>query len=247
MNWFPILLFFALAALLLVCGLLIRFKKMYALIAGFNTMTEQEKAKIDKEKMGKTVAVLLYLLAALAAAAGVLFLLGRDTAGITAMLSFLPVTLFVVILTQKTIQPDAANWKKTSRSVNGLAIFFVLIVLLVVGMIYSNSRPNGFTVENSALVISGSYGETVPLSTVSEISVEKALPGGLQKTNGFDWESILKGHFRSDSGNVTLYVNTKAPVFLRIKAAGGSIYISTDSESATQSLYGQLKAALAGK
>lgn len=244
MNRVFIFVFFILSAVMLVCGLLIRYRNAYFLIAGYNTMTEAEKETVDTEKMGRTVAVMLYLLAGLAAAAGVFFFLGQDTAGLTAMLAFLPVTLLFVIRAQKSVRPNAADWKKTSRMINGLAVFFVLIALAVAGMIYSNGKPNTFSVENGALVIGGAYGQTVPLSTVSEISVEKSLPSGLKKQNGFDWESILKGRFRSDSGDVTLYADTESDSFLRLKTADGQIYISTPSDAQTRALYRRIQAAL---
>lgn len=243
MNWLPISVFFLISVLLLVSGLMIRLKKAYNLIAGYNTMTETKKAKIDKEKMGRMVSLLLFLLAALFATAGVLFLLGNDTAGSAAMLFVLPLSLFFIILMQKTFQPDAANRKKAIRTVNWLAVFFVIVAVSVTGLIYTNSKPNGFTVENGSLVITGAYGETVPLSTVSEISVEKSLPAGLQKENGFDWESVLKGSFRSGSNRVTLYVDTKAAAFLRLKTPDGEIYISTGSAAQTQALYEHICAA----
>lgn len=236
---FPIILFSAITLLFLAAGLLIRFKKAYWLISGYLFMTETEKQEFDTHKLGLIVSTFSFLLAGLSAAAGVCFYLEKPTYGLIFLLCVLPAVLFCIVLIQK-----AQNKKTSGHFLNGMSIFFILIVLFVIGSIYNGGRQNQYSIEDNSLVISGSYGETVPLSAVSKISIVKSLPTKLQKKNGYNWETTLKGSFDSSEGRVRLYVDTAKPPFLELDAGYERIFLNCATEQETNELYAKLRAAV---
>lgn len=91
----------AVGLLLIGCGLAVHKFKKYWLIAGYNTMSKEEREKVDAAGLGRLVGIYLYLNGAVFILAGILEASGVRH-GMTAALIFMAVsTVFVLIKAQK--------------------------------------------------------------------------------------------------------------------------------------------------
>lgn len=231
------------AALLLFFGLMIRFKKTYWMISGYNTMPEEKKQNIDVEKMGKTLSNCLFLCAILMAAGGAFLYLHADLVGIILILLILPVVITFVVLSRKYNHNENDKKKSQIQTMGVLAVIIVVFIFVFI-MLSSSSQPTQYAINNGAFTISGMYGETLALSDLKSVELKNDMPGNLYKTNGFDLNTILKGDFQSDSGAVTLFVDTSKPPFIYLTTAKGSIILNGQTPAETQSLYRELKSGI---
>lgn len=231
------------AALLVVLACLIRFKKTYWMIAGYNTMSPEQQANIDVEKMGKTVSACLFICAALVAAGGVCLYLSLGLVGFICLLAILPICLTAVVLSQKYNHNPAEGMQSRLRIIVPTAIV-VVVLFIVINMMLTGSQPTQYTLSNGALTISAMYGETVSLSDIKSVELKDTMPGNLIKTNGFDLSTVLKGHFSSGGTKYMLFVDAAKPPFIYLDTASGAIILNDETADKTKTLYEQLKAAV---
>lgn len=210
-------------------------------------MTEEEQSHVDTEEMGKFMAISLFIIAGLVAAGGLFLYLNMDTIGIVSMMMVLPVTLVTVALSQRYDHNNDEDLQKKRSSlylIIGLGIFFTTIMVVVFGMLFTGSRQNSYTINNGVLNISGMYGETINISDMVNVELKDSLPGNLNKSNGFNFNTVLKGHFRSDMGNIVLYVDTSKSPFIYIYAGEDLTILNDISSDKTHELYNTLKTLL---
>lgn len=242
MNTTVLIIMLSTAALLVFLGFMIKYKKIYWTISGYNTMTDEEKSHVDKEKMGNATAVSIFIISGLVAVGGLFMYFNMDTIGIVSIMLILPVTLVSVALSQRYYN-DGYKEEKSSTVfvVIGLGFFFTLILILVFSTLFTGSRQNKYIINNGVLDISGSYGEQINISEITDLQLKDSLPGNLYKTYGFNLNTVLKGHFRSDMGNVVLYVDTSKPPFIYINDGGDLTILNDSSSEKTKELYNKLK------
>lgn len=80
-----LLIMLPIAALMVFLGLIIKYKKTYWMISGYNTMTREEQDNVDKEKMGNAVAISSFIMAGFIAAGGLFLFFNMDTIGIVSV------------------------------------------------------------------------------------------------------------------------------------------------------------------
>lgn len=231
------------AALLVFLGCMIRFKKTYWMISGYNTMSPEQQANIDVDKMGKTISVCLFICAALVAAGGACLYLNLGLAGTICLLAILPVCLTAVVLSQRYNHNPANGIQSRLRIIITVAIV-VVALFFVINMLISGSQPTEYTISNGTLTISSMYSETVNLSDITGVDLKEAMPDHLYKTNGFDLGTILKGRFASGEANYTLFVDTAKPPFIYLSTSAGIVILNGQTPDETEALYDQLKAAV---
>ncbi|KLU62800.1 hypothetical protein CEB3_c08900 [Peptococcaceae bacterium CEB3] len=209
------------------------------LIAGYNTASKEEKEKYDKEKLSRAAGVMLlfvtiaYILMAyyhnLYAIIGFVFFVGIDivVAGV-----------YVRKKCQKTISEEEK--KGSSHVIIGIC-FTAFFVLLVSIPLYFYSRPPVYRISGKTFSISTEYGKTVNLSDIKRVQLKNDLPKGLKKVLGINMGTILKGHFTSKNGDLTVYINTAHPPFIFLSTTSGLIIINDRTKTDTQSLYNQLE------
>lgn len=232
------------AALMVFLGLMIKYKKTYWMISGYNTMTSEEQSHVDAERMGNAVAITLFIIAGLVAAGGLFMCFNMDIIGIISMLMILPVTLVTVAFSQKYDHNNEGQPEKKRRDIYliiGLGVFFTIIIGVVFSSLINGSRQNSYTISNGVLDISGTYGERINISDIVNVELKDNLPGSLYKRNGFNLNTILKGHFNSDMGNIMLYVDTSKPPFIYIYEGERITILNYKSSDKTKELYNELK------
>jgi hypothetical protein len=232
------------AALMVFIGLMIKYKKTYWLISGYNTMPKEDQANVDVKGMGNAVAAALFIMGAFTAAGGIFMNFNMDIAGIISLMMILPVALVVAVTSQKYDhnKSRSQNRRESIFMAVGLGFFFTLIITVVFVSLYTGSRPNTYSVNDGVLSVSGMYGKEINISDIKNVELRDSLPGHLFKANGFNLGTVLKGRYHSDSGYMTLYVDTSKPPFIYISTEDGLTILNEENGGKTRELYESLKA-----
>lgn len=120
-------------------------------------------------------------------------------------------------------------------------IIVAAVAVVVALMMTTDSKDAQFAVEDDALVISCSFGVTVPLSEIENLELTTDVPQIENKDNGAGIGSMQKGQYTLAGGTkARLYVDLEAPVFIRFSRGGKVYYLSAESEDATRALFEQL-------
>ncbi len=198
------------------------------LLSGYNTMSEEERKKVDLKTyipyfkkfhvfLGISFLVLGYTL----------HLINRNVAGI-----FLAVYPILAYLYFAYTSSKYSGGIKTKSNRIGL---FVLggALILVVGLLIYGFKENQIVFDSEKIELKGIYGETFATDRIKNIELKYSLPKITEKTNGFALGDIKKGHFKTESGeNVKLILNSdNKPYILFTKLDGMKIYYSAKEES----------------
>ena len=230
------------AVLLLVLGLFLKKGKGLMLLAGYNTMSKEERDLIDKRELSKAAGNLMFR-AALALA-----LLGLT---IYFKLSWGTIILMVILIADPmilSVRMSAKMPKTTSRGGIIVALVFTAVTFIFVGgLIFYGEKEPVVNISDNQIRIAGMYGLSVDFSDISSISlIGKSVAdlGAVRRTNGYGgFSESLKGHFDSpDLGKVLLFVKSGASPTLWIeRESQEDIYLSYKDGEKTKALYQELK------
>ncbi|EHQ89000.1 DUF3784 domain-containing protein [Desulfosporosinus youngiae] len=230
------------AVLLLVLGLFLKKGKGLMLLAGYNTMSKEERDLIDKRELSKAAGNLMFR-AALALA-----LLGLT---IYFKLSWGTIILMVILIADPiilSVRMSAKMPKTTSRGGIIVALVFTAVTFIFVGgLLFYGEKEPVVKISDNQIRIAGMYGLSVDFSDISSISlIEKSVAdlGAGRRTNGYGgFSESLKGHFDSpDLGKVLLFVKSGASPTLWIeRESQEDIYLNFKDGEKTKALYQELK------
>lgn len=245
MNW-PMLLTSVLpGAILILLGYLVRYRKMYFLISGYNTMSAEKKQKVDVEQLAKLMGNCLFLMGGLISLGMILISLEQAALGLTAFLLVLPVVTYLLVSGQKY---DGNTRAPSGRMKPGVKILLGVLIgglLLAAGLgIYSlidGNRSLDVEVNDSTVTIKGLYGLTIDRAKITKVSLHDTLPKIRARTNGMAMGSFLKGHFTMDIyGAVRLYIEAKRPPFILIEWSEKPVIFNLNTVEETRALYERL-------
>ncbi|MDL2236864.1 DUF3784 domain-containing protein [Christensenellaceae bacterium OttesenSCG-928-K19] len=238
------------AAPLLVMGIFMRQGKGLMLLAGYNTMTEEDREKIDKAALGRVAGNLLircgieFLLLGLAIqfeqswATGILFAVVVADPAVSA-----------IWMSQKF---RTAKQTAISKGAGIVAIIITAVALMFVVVLFvQGDRAPAVLVQGDSIKIEGMYGLEIGLDDVESVtldnrSMKEIEPNGT-RTNGYGgFGDVLKGNFRSKTlGKYMLFVNSdSAPTLLIERREDAPVYINMDDAGKTEALYEELRQAL---
>ena len=124
------------------------------------------------------------------------------------------------------------------------AVIIAAAAIAVALMMTNDSKDAQFSVDDSALNITCSFGVTVPLDEIESLELTQDVPQVASKDNGAGLGSMQKGQYTLEGGvKARLYIDEEAPVFIRFSHGGEVYYLSAESEDATRALFEQLIAA----
>jgi len=243
MDWMMYLVVALPALLLFLMGYLIRYRKMYGLMSGFNTMSEEKKKNVDVEGLGRFLGGMLFVMGFLIGVGMLLLVVLEQTAaGLGVLALELPVVVLLLVRAQ-TFDGNAKDAegrlkKGTKAGLVGIVAFLVLLAGGIAYLFQTGTQPIAVTFENGALTISGLYGQTVPVSEITALQTVDALPAVEARTNGSAMGDSLSGHFRlAGVGAAMLYVDQGKPPFLYLETATQKIYLNLATPAETQALY----------
>lgn len=237
------------AALFVLLGWAVKYKGAYWLIAGYNTMSAGNQAKVDTKGLGSFMGNMLFVLAAIILAAFVCSHFGLHLAATLTFAAILPVTIFMIIKAQKYDgNTRDAQGRMTKGSKAAVAAVLALLILLSAGtgwFLYYVSRPAEFSFQGGGLEISGMYGKRINLAEINEVELAEEMPDITRKNNGLDVGYVRKGHFSlSGQGKAILNLNLSKPPFIRLDTDSGAFFINAGTPEKTRELYQEILAQL---
>jgi hypothetical protein len=99
--------------------------------------------------------------------------------------------------------------------------------------------------DNNQLLITGLYGEEIPISEIQLIELTNKRPSLRKRISGFSTGNRKKGFFRTNGGEkIKAIINSNVrPWILITKKSGDKIYFSSNGKS-NKSIYEELKKTL---
>lgn len=213
------------------------------LIAGYNTMSKEQKENINVATLKKSYLIATLILAGSFALGGSFELAGIE-------FSFWYYFSFIVLYILSLIiighycdhNPVKDTGKHTKRLV--ISIFVILSgTFLIAFAILHNLKDTTYYFENNKLVIEGLYGKKVDLQDIHTINYVEEYPMIVQKTNGLSAGKTRKGFFLLDDwGKCLLFVSNHKEGIVTIQLNNNKkILINFKSQQKTKEFYEQLK------
>ncbi len=134
---------------------------------------------------------------------------------------------------------------KSKWAIAATVVIAIGVIVAIALMMNRDSQPAQYSIEDGQLIISCSFGVSVPVDEIGELTLTETAPEIETKTNGSGLGSMQKGEYRLVGGdNARLYIDTSIPLFVRFMHDNTVYYLNAETQEATQSLYDQIKAAL---
>jgi len=226
----------------IVLGILIKYKKCYWLISGYNTMSKEKKKNVDIVGLSRLMGNFCFVMAGILFIGIVLNYLGMFVAFAFSLGSIFLIVPYLLIKAQKYDNNSRRPDGKLKFSVIAIIGLILLIFAVAVGSIIYGCMKSRVTVNDSYINIDGIYGMNLDINKVSEVSLTESIPKIKRKKNGFDFGNILKGTFELEKiGSAKLYINKGSAPYINIKYGDSCIIINFRDSLKTQSLYDDIK------
>jgi hypothetical protein len=266
MNVPVLVIFIIVVGSLLAMSIVLLNGKGAFLIAGYNTMSAQEKATYDEKALCRSMGKLLIAFTLVIALVFVALLIEQSWLlyGGIALSVVLPLGYVVYVNTGNRFRkapgvgsaalPESSGTKPLAKRVTTIvAVAVTVATVLAVGIgLFLGSKEPVVTVLDDGVQIEGMYGLTIEFAEMSETTLLEKRMRDMDvgsRTNGYAGSGILKGHFRSDTlGETLLFVDAKTAPTIWIKRQGQEdVYISFRDSEKTQRLYQEMVAAFSAQ
>ena len=246
MTWAMIGVAIAVSALFLLLGWVIRYRRAYWLISGYNMMSEQEKSRVDIQGLSVLIFRWMLMGAAIFAIAFMLLAFNLFWPGLFVFLLVFPWVTTLVVRAQRfdgNAVDASGRWSsKTRWTVGALAVLMLGLGGFVGWAVYRGDQPVEYTVAEGKLNIACTFGTTVKLENIAELQMLPVLPSVARREYGSDTSAHLKGNFTlKGGGGAHIYARPDATVVIQFKTTSGKTYLlSGETAEETRQLYQQL-------
>lgn len=233
------------ALILFLLGFAVHRLGWHFLISGYNTMKREDKARVNIKAVARLIGFMCYGIATI-----FLVIVAIDVFGLDIPLEplFLLIVALVVVTLWRAQKYDGNIFDENGKFRPGgkkklipLVLVLTLILGFVGGLLFWFSQPTEVTLTDSALIIEGGYGETVPYDEMEAVTLTYE-PSLARRTNGAAVGSRLTGHFRTTNGeDVLVFIDRDIDVVVRIDWSGKPIYLNVESHEATEALYEEVR------
>ena len=249
MDWLGMFTLFLPTFLLFLMGYLVRFRKMYWLISGYNTMSAEKKKNVDTVNLSVLIGNMCFVLGGIMFVGFLLLYFEVFPLGIMVLALFFPVIIYTIITAQKydgNNFHDSGQMKTGSKVIVGIIVVSLLVLLGFIGSsIMKDMQPIAISLDQDSLTIPGSYGQTIPVADIQEIQLVEGLPEILRRTNGSAVGYVLRGNFlMAGVGPVKLYLDREKPPFIYLVTSNQKIFLNDTTPELTRALFETLKAKL---
>lgn len=239
--------FLIIACVLFLLGFAVHRLGWHFLISGYNTMKREDKKRVNIKAVARLIGYMCYGMAGIFLVVAAIYGLGFDVdipvePFFVLMLVLIVATLWRAQKYDGNIYDEDGNIRPGAKK-KLIPVFVVIGLLLTVvpGLWLWFSQPTEVTLTDKALVIEGSYGETVPYDEMEAVTLTYE-PSLARRTNGAATGSRLTGHFRTTSGeDVLVFLDQDVDVAIRIDWSGKPIYVNTETHEATEALYEKIR------
>jgi hypothetical protein len=210
---------------LIAIGFTVTEKNARHLLAGYNTMSDEERKRFDIKGYIRYFRKFHMVLGASLVVTGIAlyYTAGQNSAGI--FLATYPILAYIYFLwsSNRYSREAGAGGNMFAAYILGGALVIV-VVLLMLGF-----KEDQLTVSNDAIEISGMYGEQLTSTEVQSVELADRIPEIKMKANGFALGTINKGYFKTVDGElVKLILNSRTmPCILITRSDGKKIYYSS--------------------
>ena len=229
---------------LFVIGIGFLVKSFPDLIAGYNTMSKEQKKNVDIDGLSTFMRNGLI-------AIGISIIIGYylfKWIGITLIANsmLLLVTLVgVTILVIKAQRFDHNKNKKTKLT------YFILgfVFIFVIGLIAYGFIPSKVILSKDSVQFSGMYGIEIKVAEIDNVKLVNNLPEIKMRTSGFSFGTVKKGFFDlNEFGKCRLLIHSENPPYLIIsKGNGEKTIINFKEKSVTESTYTEINSLIENK
>lgn len=209
------------------------------LLAGYNTMSEAERAQYDLSEYIPKFKHFHIMLGISMMSLGLVihFLFGEIASGI--FLGIYPILAYIYFIYQsKQLIPN----QQKGNTKWGLAVL-IFILIGIIGLFYFGFKENELKIQTNQIEITGQYGEQIDFAQLKTIELVDSIPKIAYKSNGFSLGDIHKGYYKTKAGeSIKLILNAKnKPYILLTKTDNTKVYYSL-AEGSNQALMQVIKA-----
>ncbi|MCX6213303.1 DUF3784 domain-containing protein [Spirosoma sp.] len=199
------------------------------ILAGYNTIAEQDRQAIDIDSYLKFFKRFHLVLAfSLIGGVWLLSLINNNWASL--FMTVYPLGAYLYFLIKGTSIQKGSIQQKSGVYLGGSILVIVITVLLISSL--SDYKSSELKLNGQTLEITGSYGFTLNKPEIYQQGLVDQLPLIAYKANGFAAGDYAKGRFKTKDGRtIWLFVNKKSRPFLLIKSTKGDIYYNHDELS----------------
>lgn len=217
--------FIGLSILFVATGFMVTEKNAKFLLSGYNTMSEEDRKKVDiKAYLTYFKNFHIFLgISFLVLGSGLIYLISENAGGI--FLAVYPILAYIYFISASSKYSSglSTKWNKT-----GILVLSGTLVL-VVGLLGYGFKENKLTINSNEIELSGSYGEKIAQSEIESIELISQLPEISLKINGFALGTINKGYFKTKNGEIVKLIldSDNKPIILFTKTDGKKVYYSS--------------------
>lgn len=224
--------------ILIIIGVVINRFNLFCLVAGYNTLSKENKEKYDiksytqfQEKVlvitGFTIISLFFIAS--------FFDKNYLVIDIVTALIIIDVIILMFVSKKFIISTFSINRRNY--------IITILTVLFLFCIFYLGIKEPVFTTNKNNLTSNGIYSINICYSNIKEIKLDHQLPIITSRVNGFSFMGHNKGYFNSkEYGSVKLLINRNIPIYIYIITKNGDIYIiNKENKQQTNILYNSIK------
>ncbi|MGB5243180.1 MAG: DUF3784 domain-containing protein [Lutimonas sp.] len=225
---------FALSLLFTGIGFLINSANADFLLAGYNTMSPEQRKNVDLPaylKVFKKFHIFLGL-SFLVLGLG-LYFFAEETV-LIAFITIYPILAYLVLIIY------GFRFDKNPSGFKRIASVLVILVSLglVIYLMFEGNQEHDLIITADSVQVKGMYGEQIYFDDIAAVKLLDQLPEISKKSNGFAMGSVRKGYFKT-AGNekVKLLLHgDQLPLIFIQKTDGNKFYFSSKS-SDNRSLY----------
>lgn len=226
---------FATALIFIAIGVLV--KRFPLLIAGYNTMSKEEKENVDTKGLSSFICYSCVVMGVLPLLFYYICLwLGHaDWAGMSQLIPLLYIPY--LIIHAQTFDHNKRHKRNIAVTASALTVFIVAIFM------FYGIRPSHVKYDNGNLTFTGMFGLSKPIREISYIRISDTIPTVSLRLNGISVAGINKGQFKLDDGSSChLYLSSSEPPYIVFTDySGREIYFNRSSEEDTKLIYHQLE------
>jgi hypothetical protein len=221
-------------------------KSSPSLIAGYNTMSEEEKKNADIVGLSTYIRNSLIVMGLSIIAGYYLFKWIGFTVIAESMI--LIVSLIGVLIMVINAQRFDNNKNKTKRA-KLTYIILGLAAVFVIGLFTYGYLPSKADISDNTIKLSGMYGVEMNISDIDNVELSNIIPNIKRRTNGFSSGAIKKGFFNLDRFGKTrlLICSDKSPYLIFTKNNSDKIIINFKNKTETENLFGKMKTLINNK
>lgn len=225
---------------LVAIGFVVNVKNARYLLSGYNTMSEENRKKVDIDSL---IAYLrkfqVFLGLSLIVFGLALIWLFGEIAG-ALFLAIYPIVAYMYFIWDS---------RKFSRGLphrwHWVSIIILVAALVFVGVLFASGlKEDKLLVAEDAIIVEGSYGSKLATTDIRSVVLVDSIPPIVMKSNGFAVGAIRKGYFKTRDGEVVRLIlnSSQVPCILITLTTGEKIYYAA-ADVAGADIYDQIRVA----